>query len=127
MVLQWILMLLWILEGLLSYLVTTFARLCMLPNVHKVGLCIGQSACTRLDHVLGKAHPGFYHDRLCKLQPPYPMCTRLDHVLGKAHPGLYHDVMCTSEMDHHGHFVALTKIIIPDIYPKRSVQLIYIK
>jgi hypothetical protein len=47
--------------------------------------------------------------------------------LGKAHPGLYHDVIFTSEMDHHGHFVALTKIIIPDIYPKRSVQLIYIK
>jgi hypothetical protein len=34
--------------------------------------------------------------RLCKLQPPCPMCTRLDHLLGKAQPGFYRDLMCTS-------------------------------
>ncbi|XP_062212701.1 probable myosin-binding protein 5 isoform X2 [Phragmites australis] len=58
-VLEWVLMLLLLLEGLLSYLVTTFVR-------------------------------------LCKLQPPCPMCTRLDHVLGKAHPGFYRDLMCST-------------------------------
>ncbi|WVZ60887.1 hypothetical protein U9M48_010847 [Paspalum notatum var. saurae] len=57
--LEWILMLLLLLEGLISYLVTTFAH-------------------------------------LCKLQPPCPMCTRLDHVLGKAQPGFYRELMCNS-------------------------------
>ncbi|KAL5210268.1 hypothetical protein ABZP36_005891 [Zizania latifolia] len=57
--LEWVLVLLLLLEGLLSYLVTTFAR-------------------------------------VCKLQPPCPMCTRLDHVLGKARPGFYRDLMCNS-------------------------------
>ncbi|KAG8098578.1 hypothetical protein GUJ93_ZPchr0013g37162 [Zizania palustris] len=57
--LEWVLVLLLLLEGLLSYLATTFAR-------------------------------------VCKLQPPCPMCTRLDHVLGKARPGFYRDLMCTS-------------------------------
>ncbi|EER93280.1 probable myosin-binding protein 5 [Sorghum bicolor] len=56
---EWVLMLLLLLEGLLSYLVTTFAQ-------------------------------------LCKLQPPCPICTRLDHVLGKAHPGFYRELMCSS-------------------------------
>ncbi|KAJ1293190.1 hypothetical protein BS78_01G049100 [Paspalum vaginatum] len=57
--LEWILMLLLLLEGLISYLVTTFAH-------------------------------------LCKLQPPCPMCTRLDHVLGKAQPGFYCELLCNS-------------------------------
>lgn len=56
---EWVLMLLLLLEGLLSYLVTTFAH-------------------------------------LCKLQPPCPICTRLDHVLGKAQPGFYRELMCSS-------------------------------
>ncbi|XP_006650738.1 probable myosin-binding protein 6 [Oryza brachyantha] len=56
-ILEWVLMLLLLLEGLLSYLVTTFAS-------------------------------------LCKLHPPCPMCTRLDHVLGTAQPGFYRDLMC---------------------------------
>ncbi|CAD6215001.1 unnamed protein product [Miscanthus lutarioriparius] len=56
---EWVLMLLLLLEGLLSYLVTTFAQ-------------------------------------LCKLQPPCPICTRLDHVLGKAQPGFYRELMCSS-------------------------------
>lgn len=58
-ILEWVLMLLLLLLGLLSYLVTTFAH-------------------------------------LCKLQPPCPLCTRLDHVLGKAKPGFYRDLMCNS-------------------------------
>lgn len=56
---EWVLMLLLLLEGLLSYLVTTFAQ-------------------------------------ICKLQPPCPICTRLDHVLGKAQPGFYRELMCSS-------------------------------
>ncbi|KAL6638051.1 hypothetical protein ACP70R_025623 [Stipagrostis hirtigluma subsp. patula] len=57
-VLEWVLMLLLLLEGLLSYLVTTFACLCKLPTPCPM--------CTRLDHVLGKAPPGFYRDLMCK-------------------------------------------------------------
>ncbi|KAK3145787.1 hypothetical protein QOZ80_3BG0257500 [Eleusine coracana subsp. coracana] len=57
--LEWILMLLLLLERLFSYLATTFAH-------------------------------------ICKLQPPCPMCTRIDHVLGKAQPGFYRDLMCSS-------------------------------
>jgi hypothetical protein len=50
-------MLLLLLEGLLSYLVTAFARLCKLQPPCPM--------CTRLDHVLGKAQKGFYCDLMC--------------------------------------------------------------
>lgn len=56
-VLEWILMLLLLLEGLLSYLVTAFARLCKLQPPCPM--------CTRLDHVLGKVQKGFYCDLMC--------------------------------------------------------------
>ncbi|CAL4919561.1 unnamed protein product [Urochloa decumbens] len=56
-ILEWVLMLLLLLEGLLSYLVTTFARLCKLQPPCPM--------CTRLDHVLGKAQKGFYCDLMC--------------------------------------------------------------
>ncbi|TVU44572.1 hypothetical protein EJB05_04017, partial [Eragrostis curvula] len=56
-VLEWILMLLLLLEGLLSYLVTTFARLCKLQPPCPI--------CTRLDHALGNTQPGFYRDLMC--------------------------------------------------------------
>uniref|UniRef100_A0A0A9GX99 GTD-binding domain-containing protein n=1 Tax=Arundo donax TaxID=35708 RepID=A0A0A9GX99_ARUDO len=56
-VLEWVLMLLLLLEGLLSYLVTTFARFCKLQPPCPM--------CTRLDHVLGKVQPGFYRDLMC--------------------------------------------------------------
>ncbi|RLN40432.1 putative myosin-binding protein 6 [Panicum miliaceum] len=56
-VLEWVLMLLLLLEGLLSYLVTTFAHLCKLQPPCPM--------CTRLDHVLGKAQKGFYCNLMC--------------------------------------------------------------
>ncbi|CAL4944888.1 unnamed protein product [Urochloa decumbens] len=56
-ILEWVLMLLLLLEGLFSYLVTTFARLCKLQPPCPM--------CTRLDHVLGKAQKGFYCDLMC--------------------------------------------------------------
>ncbi|XP_062214310.1 probable myosin-binding protein 5 isoform X2 [Phragmites australis] len=55
--LEWVLMLLLLLEGLISYLVTAFARLCKLQPPCPM--------CTRLDHVLGKEQPGFYRDLMC--------------------------------------------------------------
>ncbi|KAL6894261.1 hypothetical protein ACP4OV_008359 [Aristida adscensionis] len=57
-VLEWVLMLLLLVEGLLSYLVTTFAHICKLTAPCPM--------CTRLDHVLGKAQPGFYRELMCK-------------------------------------------------------------
>ena len=56
-ILEWVLMLLLLLEGLLSYLVTTFAHLCKLQPPCPM--------CTRLDHVLGKAQKGFYCNLMC--------------------------------------------------------------
>lgn len=57
-VLEWVLILLMLLEGLLSRLATAFARLCNLPPP-----C---PACARLDAVLGGARPGSsYRDLLC--------------------------------------------------------------
>uniref|UniRef100_A0A0D9W074 GTD-binding domain-containing protein n=2 Tax=Leersia perrieri TaxID=77586 RepID=A0A0D9W074_9ORYZ len=56
-ILEWILMLLLLLEGLLSYLATTFASLCKLHPPCPM--------CTRLDHVLGTAQSGFYRDLMC--------------------------------------------------------------
>ncbi|KAM3261171.1 hypothetical protein ACQJBY_052061 [Aegilops geniculata] len=57
-VLEWVLILLMLLEGLLSRLATAFARLCKLPPP-----C---PACARLDAVLGGARPGSsYRDLLC--------------------------------------------------------------
>ncbi|CAN6286513.1 unnamed protein product [Urochloa humidicola] len=56
-VLEWVLMLLLLLEGLLSYLVTAFARLCKLQPPCPM--------CTRLDHVLSKAQKGFYCELMC--------------------------------------------------------------
>jgi len=50
-------MLLLLLEGLLSYLVTTFAHFCKLQPPCPM--------CTRLDHVLGKAQKGFYCNLMC--------------------------------------------------------------
>uniref|UniRef100_A0A0D9ZEH2 GTD-binding domain-containing protein n=1 Tax=Oryza glumipatula TaxID=40148 RepID=A0A0D9ZEH2_9ORYZ len=56
-ILEWVLMLLLLFEGLLSYLVTTFASLCKLHPPCPM--------CTRLDHVFGTAQPGFYRDLMC--------------------------------------------------------------
>ncbi|XP_037443867.1 probable myosin-binding protein 6 [Triticum dicoccoides] len=66
-VLEWVLILLMLLEGLLSYLATAFARLCNLPPP-----C---PACARLDAVLGGARPGSsYRDLLCSSHRAEAFC-----------------------------------------------------
>ncbi|KAM3278944.1 hypothetical protein ACQJBY_046315 [Aegilops geniculata] len=66
-VLEWVLILLMLLEGLLSYLATAFARLCKLPPP-----C---PACARLDAVLGGARPGSsYRDLLCSSHRAEALC-----------------------------------------------------
>lgn len=66
-VLEWVLILLMLLEGLLSRLATAFARLCNLPPP-----C---PACARLDAVLGGARPGSsYRDLLCSSHRAEAFC-----------------------------------------------------
>ncbi|CAM0876901.1 unnamed protein product [Alopecurus aequalis] len=55
--LEWVLMLLMLLEGLLSYLSTSFARLCNLQPPCPM--------CSRLDHVLGGEPRHRYRDLMC--------------------------------------------------------------
>lgn len=66
-VLEWVLILLMLLEGLLSRLATAFARLCKLP--------LPCPACARLDAVLGGARPGSsYRDLLCRSHRAEAFC-----------------------------------------------------
>ncbi|CAN6297440.1 unnamed protein product [Urochloa humidicola] len=71
-VLEWVLMLLLLLEGLLSYLVTAFARLCKLQPPCPM--------CTRLDHVLSKAQKGFYCELMCSSHKAEASSWALCHI-----------------------------------------------